>query len=105
MLFLCAISSLKNRFVTGQNRFLKYAPFVEHLIKQKADTIIESDNKAKESDNNPVDITNKKMFCRKVVPERIRFYRSWERTCGLRASKSIDREFKLECFVDRGRNS
>lgn len=43
VLLFCAISSLRNRYVTGQNRLAKFAPFVEYLIKQKADIVVESE--------------------------------------------------------------
>ena len=41
--FLCAISLLHDRVVTGQNRLVKFAPLLEYMIKQHADTVIESD--------------------------------------------------------------
>jgi hypothetical protein len=41
-LVLCA-TVLKTKVVTGQNGFVKYAPFVEYIIKQRADLQIESE--------------------------------------------------------------
>lgn len=41
-LVLCAVV-LQFQGVTGQNRFVKYAPFVESIIKHQADARIESE--------------------------------------------------------------
>lgn len=45
LVFAVVISSLKIKFTAAQNRFVAFAPFVERLIKQKADTIVESEYK------------------------------------------------------------
>lgn len=41
LVFCVTLITIKN--VTGQNRFAKIAPFVEHLIKHRADAIVESE--------------------------------------------------------------
>lgn len=39
------VTLLNIKLVTGQNRFAKFAPFVEHIIKQHADKAVESEYK------------------------------------------------------------
>lgn len=41
LVFCGGLSQIKT--ITGQFRFAKFAPFVEHLIKQRADGIVESE--------------------------------------------------------------
>lgn len=41
--FIIAIGFTKIKIAIAQNKFVAFAPFVERLIKQKADTIVESE--------------------------------------------------------------
>lgn len=41
LIFIASVLAAK--IVTGQNRFLRYAPMVERMIKQRADRTIESE--------------------------------------------------------------